>query len=74
MTKKQQESDIITDYTLMRVTLTVAVSTYLCDEHADRRDSEAIEAILEELNNVDTDIIVLSSKFEPLTLTKRAEA
>jgi hypothetical protein len=57
------------DYTLLTVTLTVAVETYLCDEHADLRHAAAIEHLLERLHD-DESVLLLGSDFQPLTITK----
>jgi hypothetical protein len=60
---------VSSDYVLMQVTLTLAVESYLCDEHHEMRDEAAIEAVLERLHTTsDSEIVVLGSKFSPLTL------
>ena len=75
MTKKDTSAPetVSSDYVLMQVTLTLAVESYLCDEHQTIRDSlrdeSAIEAVLERLHTTsDSEIVVLASKFSPLTL------
>lgn len=72
MTTKKQTSapeTVSSDYVLMQVTLTLAVESYLCDEHHAMRDEAAIEAVLERLHTTpDSEIVVLASKFTPLTL------
>lgn len=71
MTKKHTSTPatVSSDYVLMQVTLTLAVESYLCDEHSEMRDEAAIEAVLERLHTTsDSEIVVLSSKFSPLTL------
>ena len=71
MTKKQTPASetVSSDYVLMQITLTVAVESYLCDEHHAMRDEAAIEAVLEWLHTTpDSEIVVLASKFTPLTL------
>jgi hypothetical protein len=83
MTKKQiiAPDTVRSDYTLMQITLTVAVESFFCDEHAEMRESEAVENVLNRFQAIaadDTiigdDIIVLSSKFETLDLVKRAQS
>ena len=69
MTKRKPTSEQPIDYTLLTVTLTVAVETYLCDEHADLRHDAAIEHLLERLHD-DESVLLLGSHFEPLTVTK----
>ena len=71
MTKKDTSAPetVSSDYVLMQVTLTLAVVSYLCDEHHAMRDEAAIEAVLERLHTTsDSEIVVLASKFSPLTL------
>ena len=71
MTKKDTSAPetVSSDYVLMQVTLTLAVESYLCDEHHGMRDEAAIEAVLERLHTTsDSEIVVLASKFSPLTL------
>ena len=71
MTKKDTSTPetVSSDYVLMQVTLTLAVESYLCDDHRVLKDEAAIEAILERLHTTtDSEIVVLSSKFTPLTL------
>lgn len=78
MTKKQNAvagtTRIPTDYTLIQVHLTLAVESYLCDEHAEEsklRESDAVEAVLERLHRPEgAEIIVLRTDTTPLTLTK----
>ena len=69
MTKPKPTSAQPLDYTLLTVTLTLAVETYLCDEHGDLRHDAAIEQLLERLHD-DESIVVLGSRFEPLTVTQ----
>lgn len=73
MTTKKDTSapeTVSSDYVLMQVTLTLAVESYLCDEHSEMRHEAAIEAILERLHTTsDSEIVVLASTFSPLTLT-----
>lgn len=78
MTKPKTAGEMLTDlhgqqppldYTVMKVTLTVAVETYLCDEQSNLRESAAIETVLERLAGDHDEIIVLGSKFEPVTMT-----
>lgn len=84
MTKKTTTSEVTSsDYTLMQVTLIVAVESFICDEHAEQRHETAVEEVLSRFSpvyldeigrSINDEVIVLSSKFEPLTLTKRVEA
>jgi len=82
---KQVISDLITteqpvrsDYALMQVTLTLAVETYLCEEHSEQAHESAIEDVLArfeplviESELIGSQIIVLHSEFTPLGLTKQ---
>ena len=73
MTKKQtgEPETVSSDYVLMQVTLTVAVESYICDEHAEQRHEAAIEQILDRFSPADwsrDEIMVLASTFTPLTL------
>jgi len=90
MTTKNRriEADLITteqpvrsDYALMQVTLTLAVETYLCDEHMTQAHEAAIEDVLErfeplviESEMIGSQIIVLHSEFTPLGLTKQVRS
>ena len=79
------EADLITteqpvrsDYALMQVTLTLAVETYLCEQHSEQAHEAAIEDVLErfeplviESEMIGSQIIVLHSEFTPLGLTKQ---
>jgi hypothetical protein len=64
-----------TDHVLMQVTLTLAVETYVCHDHAEQAFESAQEAVLERLiNQTDTEIIVMGAEFTPLTLTKQVRS
>jgi len=72
------EQPVRSDYALMQVTLTLAVETYLCDEHSEQAHEAAIEDVLErfepliiESEMIGSQIIVLHSEFTPLGLTKQ---
>lgn len=75
MTKKQTSAPetVSSDYVLMQVTLTVAMTTFFCTEHegiADQREF-AQQELLETLSrSTDSEIVVLASNFTPLTLSK----
>lgn len=80
MTTKKQTSapeTVSSDYVLMQVTLTLAVESYICDDHAEQRHEAAIEEVLERFQptyideigrSINDEVIVLASKFTPLTL------
>ena len=80
MTKKQTSAPetVSSDYVLMQVTLTLAVESYICHEHAEQLEA-AIEEVLDRFNpvylddigrSINDEIIVLASNFTPLTLNK----
>lgn len=74
--KHEDQSVTLRDYELMQVTLTVAVSTLVCDDHEDLRHTAAIETLISAFTQIahmqpDSDIVVLTSKFEPMTATKQ---
>jgi hypothetical protein len=77
------EADLITtdqpvrsDYALMQVTLTLAVESYVCDDHAAQMHEAAIESVLDRFadSHLGDDIIVLRSEFTPLTLNKQVQS
>ncbi|NDC20001.1 MAG: hypothetical protein EBZ87_07025 [Microbacteriaceae bacterium] len=75
------EQPVRSDYALMQVTLTLAVETYLCDEHSEQAHEAAIEDVLErfepliiESEMIGSQIIVLHSEFTPLGLTKQVRS
>jgi len=77
MTNKQTSTPetVRSDYALVQVTLTLAVETWLCDEHSDLVHEAAIESVLDRLSgDSDYEIVVLASEFTPVTLTKRAQS
>jgi hypothetical protein len=78
MTKKQHiESDAVrSDYALMQVTLTLAVESYVCDDHIAQMHESAIEAVLDRFadSHLGDNIIVLHSDFTPLTLSKQVQS
>jgi len=78
MTKKQHiESDAVrSDYALMQVTLTLAVESYVCDDHIAQMHESAIESVLDRFadSHLGDNIIVLHSDFTPLTLSKQAQS
>jgi hypothetical protein len=80
---KQVISDLITteqpvrsDYALMQVTLTLAVETYLCEEHSEQAHELAIDSVLNRFadSHLGDDIMVLHSEFTPLGLTKQVRS
>lgn len=86
MTKKKQvgrvtaTDTIRSDYSLIQVTLTLAVESFVCDEHSDRVDEAAIEEVLERFQPLVMDgtvignqVIVLHSDFVPLRLVKKVQ-
>lgn len=86
MTKKKQvgrvtaTDTIRSDYSLIQVTLTLAVESFVCDEHSDRVDEAAIEEVLErfqplvmESTIIGSQVIVLHSDFVPLRLVKKVQ-
>lgn len=61
------------DYTLLRVTLTVAVESFVCDEHEHQATDSAIETVLSALHALDTEtpaIVVLGSEFDRLRVVQ----
>ena len=83
MTKKQHiESDAVrSDYALMQVTLTLAVESYVCDDHIAQMHESAVEEVLERFQtlridnaSIGTEIVVLHSDFTPLTLSKQMQS
>lgn len=80
MTTKKQISaseTVSSDYVLMQVTLTLAVESYIVDDQAEQRHEAAIEEVLERFQptyideigrSINDEVIVLASKFTPLTL------
>jgi hypothetical protein len=87
MTNKKQvgrvtaTDTIRSDYSLIQVTLTLAVESFVCDDHSDRVDEAAIEDVLERFEPlvidgtiVSNQVIVLHSKFEPLQLVKKVKS
>ena len=86
MTKKKQvgrvtaTDTIRSDYSLIQVTLTLAVESFVCDQHSDRVDEAAIEEVLErfqplvmESTIIGNQVIVLHSDFVPLRLVKKVQ-
>jgi hypothetical protein len=74
MTKKQTGAPetVSSDYVLMQVTLTVAMTTFFCTEHEGMADQRqyAEQELLETLSrSTGSEIVVLASDFKPLTLT-----
>lgn len=57
------------DYTMIQITLTLAVPNYLCDEHDtdDRAHNAAVERIISELDT--SDATLLGYESAPLILT-----
>jgi len=77
MTKKQNSTPetVRSDYALVQVTLTLAVETWLCDEHESQKHDAVIESVLDKLTgDIDNEIVVLASDFTPLTLTKAVQS
>lgn len=77
MTKKQTSTPekVRSDYGLVQVTLTLAVETWLCDEHSDLVHESVIETVLDKFATIgDGELIVLHSEFTPLTLTKAVQS
>jgi hypothetical protein len=78
MTKKQHiASDAVrSDYALMQVTLTLAVESYVCDDHIAQMHESAIESVLDRFadSHLGDNIIVLHSDFTPLTLSKQVQS
>lgn len=77
ITKRPEEQ---LDYVLLKVELTLAVESFLCDEHSELRESEAIETVLNRFRAIASndmvlcdDIIVLNSNFETLRIVKADE-
>lgn len=77
ITKRPEEQ---LDYVLLKVDLTLAVESLLCDEHSELRESEAIETVLNRFRAIASndmvlcdDIIVLNSNFETLRIVKADE-
>ena len=86
MTKKKQvgrvtaTDTIRSDYSLIQVTLTLAVESFVCDQHSDLVDEAAIEEVLERFQPLVMDstiignqVIVLHSDFVPLRLVKKVQ-
>jgi|DEB0MinimDraft_10_1074344.scaffolds.fasta_scaffold243723_2 hypothetical protein len=74
MTKKQTGAPetVSSDYVLMQVTLTVAMTTFFCTEHEGMADQRqyAEQELLETLSrSTGSEIVVLASDFKPLMLT-----
>jgi hypothetical protein len=72
------DTAIRSDYSLIQVTLTLAVESFVCDQHSDRVDEAAIEDVLERFQPLVMDdtvignqIVVLHSDFVPLRLVKK---
>lgn len=77
ITKRPEEQ---LDYVLLKVDLTLAVESFLCDEHSELREAEAIETVLNRFRAIASndmvlcdDIIVLNSNFETLRIVKADE-
>lgn len=80
-TAKQDSPTTRLDYTLLEVRLTVAVQTFVCDEHSELAQSAAIESVLERFaplaideTVINDDIVILGSDFRMLTVTKGEQA
>ena len=87
MTKKKKQIGRVTatdtirsDYSLIQVTLTLAVESFVCDQHSDLVDEAAIEDVLERFQPLVMDgtiignqVIVLHSDFVPLRLVKKVQ-
>ena len=74
MTKKQTGAPetVSSDYVLMQVTLTVAMTTFFCTEHEGMADQRqyAEQELLETLSrSTGSEIVVLASDIKPLMLT-----
>jgi len=76
MPKKQTTAPetVRSDYALVQVTLTLAVETWLCDEHSDLVPDAVIETVFDRLTDDHAEIVVLASEFTPLTLTKAVQS
>ena len=61
------QSSVPNDHTLVMITLTVAVQTFICDEHAEQAHDSAIDQIINAFLH-DTEITVLGWNSQPLTL------
>jgi hypothetical protein len=77
ITKRPEEQ---LDYVLLKVELTLAVESFLSDQHSELRQSEAIETVLNRFRAIASndmvlcdDIIVLNSNFETLRIVKADE-
>jgi hypothetical protein len=75
------DQPVRSDYALMQVTLTLAVESYVCDDHAAQMHEAAIEEVLERFQilriddqMIGTEIVVLNSEFTPLTLSKQVQS
>lgn len=65
------------DYVLLEVRLTVAVQSFVCDEHSELAEQAAIESVLEQFaplaageHIINDEIVILGSDFRRLTLAK----
>ena len=74
------DTAIRSDYSLIQVTLTLAVESFCCDEHSDRVDEAAIEDVLERFEplvmdgtTIGNQVVVLHSDFVPLRLVKKVQ-
>ena len=79
MTKKSTGASetVRTDYVMMQVTLTVAMTTFIASssESIANQHEFAEQELLETLSkSSDSEIVVLASDFTPLTLTKAVQS
>ena len=76
-TAKQDSPQPRLDYVLLEVRLTLAVQSFVCDEHSELAEQAAIESVLEQFaplaaneTVINDDIVVLGSEFRRLFVTK----
>lgn len=68
---KNKPKDIVPcDHEIIQITMTLAVESYLCDEHRNLAHESAVETVIRRLTD-DNEIIMLAYKAEPVMLVKR---